>query len=258
MNTRNRNPILDEALANVPKTIRSSLIASYLEIKKNCLEMRHDAAGIAVGKFCETVLRLLENKITGNYTAFGKKISNFADVCNKLIGSPAASGTESERVILPRALVFLYTMRNKRGIGHIGGDVDANQIDVITMARTADWVLSELIRINHGLSLEEAQDLIDSISIRQLPDIWEVGGKKRILRDGLKARDQTLFLLYSKKDSAVFVEDLCDWIEYCNPHAFKSNVLSTLHKERLIEYDKESESVTLSPKGAKHVEDNIL
>jgi hypothetical protein len=48
-------------------------------------------------------------------------------------------------------------MRNKRGIGHVAGDVDANAIDIATMARTADWIVCELIRINHGLSLEEAQ-----------------------------------------------------------------------------------------------------
>ena len=81
-------------------------------------------------------------------------------------------------------------MRSKRGIGHIGGDVDANGIDIATMARIADWIVCELIRINHGVSLEEAQDIVDGISVRQLPSILDVGGKKRVLKDGLKAKDQ--------------------------------------------------------------------
>src|SRR5664280_1735134 len=107
------------------------------------------------------------------FTPFGTRISNFADECRRLTTAPTTAGNESERVVLPRALNFLYTMRNKRGIGHVGGDIDANGIDIATMARTADWVICELIRINHGVSLEEAQDIVDGISVRQLPTIWE-------------------------------------------------------------------------------------
>ena len=67
-----------------------------------------------------------------------------------------------------------------------------------------------------------------------------------------------LLLLYSSVDSAVLVEDLCDWIEYSNPRAFKSNVIRALHKGRLVEHDKESDSVVLSPKGALYVEEHLL
>jgi len=149
-------------------------------------------------------------------------------------------------------------MRNKRGIGHVAGEVDANEIDLVTMARTSDWIICEFIRIYHGLPLEKAQDILDSISIKQIPEIWEVGGKKRILRDGLRVRDQVLLLLYANVDSSIFVEDLCDWIEYSNIGVFKSNVLHPLHKTRLIEYENTLGFVTLSPKGSKYVEDRIL
>ena len=194
----------------------------------------------------------------GVFTPFGTKIGNYADECRKLVNAPATKGNESERVVLPRALVFLYTMRNKRGIGHVGGDVDANAIDIAAMAKTADWIVCELIRINHGLSLEEAQDIVDGLSIRQLPTIWEVAGKKRVLKEGLIAKDQALLLLYSCADSAVLLEDLCDWIEYSNPRAFKSKVVGALHKLRLLEFDKETESIILSPKGVQYVESKLL
>ena len=220
--------------------------------------MHHDAAGLAAGKLCEVVLRFLQQKVRGTFTPFGKKIDNYADECRQLITAPTTSGNESERIVLPRALVFLYTMRNKRGISHIGGDVDANGIDIAAMAKTADWIVCELIRINHGLSLDEAQDIIDGISVRQIPTIWEVGGKKSVLRDGLKAKDQGLLLLYSNPDSAVLLEDLCDWIEYSNPREFKSKVIKGLHKNRLIEFDADSESIVLSPKGVKYVEENLM
>jgi len=258
MSTKNLNPILAAAVADVPSAFRSRLIHTYLDLKKNCSEARYEGAGLAAGKFCEVVLRLLQERVCGSFMPFGRKIENYADECRKLVTAPATAGNESERVVLPRALVFLYTMRNKRGIGHIGGDVDANAIDIAAMAKTADWVVCELIRINHGLSLEEAQDIVDGISVRELPAIWEVAGKKRVLKEGLKAKDQALLLLYSSQDSAVLMEDLCEWVEYSNPAMFKSMVIRDLHKRRFLEFDKESESVILSPKGVQYVEAHLI
>ena len=258
MSTPKHNSFLDTALTQIQKKFRDKIISTYLDLKRNFVEARHDAAGLAAGKFCEIVLRHIQNTVVGTYIPFNKKVGNFADECRKLIAAPSGTTTESERVILPRALVFLYTMRNKRGIGHIGGDVDANEIDTAVMARTADWILCELIRIHHGMPLEEAQDLVDSISARQLPVIWEVAGKKRVLKKGLSASDQVLLILYSTKDTAVLVEDLCDWIEYSNLSIFKSRIIKDLHKDRMVEHDKETETVLLSPKGAEHVEAHIL
>ena len=52
------------------------------------------------------------------------------------------------------------------------------------MVVAADWIVCELIRVYHGLSLEEAQDLVDAISVKNIPAIWEVAGKKRVLKKG--------------------------------------------------------------------------
>lgn len=100
--------------------------------------------------------------------------------------------------------------------------------------------------------------MVDGISVRQLPTIWEVAGKKRVLKDGLKAKDQALLLLYSSPDSAVLLEDLCDWVEYSNPRMFKGTIIKELHKQRLLEFDTDSESLILSPKGVKYVEENLI
>lgn len=259
-NTNTPTPESDLALAlhGVARKYRDRLIPAYLELKRNVLESRFEAAGLSAGKFCEVAIRFLQERTLGTSTPFGTKIQNYADECRKIISSPTANATESERTILPRALVFLYTMRNKRGIGHVGGDVDANGIDLAIIARTADWIICELIRVHHGMSLEEAQDMVDALSVRQMPDIWEVAGKKRVLREGLKAKEQSLLLLYSSRDSTILVEDLIEWVEYSNPRVFKSNVLAKLHKERLVEWDKAVDCVHLSPKGVALVESSIL
>jgi hypothetical protein len=250
---------LEQAVAGIPAAIRKKLIDAYLELKRNLAESRHDSVGLSAGKLCEASIRLLQERTFGKHTPFGTKIPNFADECRKIIESPKSGTiTDSEKLILPRALVFLYTMRNTRGIGHVGGDVDANAIDATAIGKLADWIMCELIRVHHGLSLEEAQDLVDGLAIRQLPDIWEVAGKKRVLREGLSAREQALLLLYSCRDNTVLTEDLVDWIEYSNLGAFKSNILGKLHRDRLVEWDRETDTIVLSPKGAKYVEDNLL
>jgi hypothetical protein len=152
----------------------------------------------------------------------------------------------------------MYSIRNKRGIGHVGGDVEANRIDSATLSRTADWVICELIRIYHGFSLEEAQDIVDSLAVRQLPDVWDVGGEKRVLIKGLTSSQEVLLLLYSSVESFVLAEDLCEWVEYSQKSMFRRNILKPLHKKRLIEYDEETEIVYISPLGVKEVEVSIL
>jgi len=148
----------------------------------------------------------------------------------------------------------VYTLRNKRDIGHVGGDVDANETDAALCVRALDWCVAELIRVFHSLSLEEAQELIDSLAVRQLPVVWQIGGMKRVLKTDLSLREQALCLLYSDRDTAVPTEDLADWLEVRRVFDFKSRVLVPMHKERLIEYDRQTETVILSPMGADAAE----
>jgi hypothetical protein len=260
-NTSSSSPALEAALADVPTTFRHKIITSYIEIKKRyskaLFDASFDSAGLSSGKFTESVFRCLQHSLTGTHIPFGKNIPNFADECRKLIQLPSAAGIESLRVIIPRALVFLYTIRGKRGIGHVGGDVEANAIDTATIVRVADWIVCELIRVFHHLSLEEAQAIVDALSARNIPFIWEVGGVRRILRTDLDYKQMVLLLAYDNVDG-VMVEDLFQSTEYSNLAMFKKSVLGLLHKQRFIEYDKQNECVYLSPLGVQHVEEMIL
>jgi len=238
--------------------LRHGLTSSYLKLKQDHIEERFDSVGLNAGKFCEAALRIAQLQLTGTFVPLGSRVPNFADAVRALVTVPAASGPESLREIVPRALLFLYTLRNKRGIGHLPGEVDANRVDAITIVQGVDWVMCELIRLYHGLSLEEAQELVDSLAQRQLPMVWEVAGKRRVLREGFTKSDETLLLLYGTTDFAVLSEDLCQWVEYSLLRLYKKNVLEALHKQRLVEYDRENEVVHLSPLGVERVEKHLL
>src|SRR5262249_48929529 len=136
---------LDAALANIPTSFRTRIIKAYLELKSRHAENKHDAAGLSTGKFCECVVRLLQHELKKSFTPFGQQLTSVSTECESLAQLPKTAGNESLRIVIPRAVSLLYTLRNKRGIGHVGGDVDANAIDGVTIARLADWTLCELI-----------------------------------------------------------------------------------------------------------------
>lgn len=263
MSTRANELALEAALKNVPKRFRTRVVENYIGLKSAFAEGQYDACGVRAGKFCETMLRLLQDRLTGSSIPFGQKIPNLDNECSKLERTPAASTPESLRVMIPRAITFLYTLRNKRGIAHVGGDVDANEIDAVACIRIADWCLCELIRVVHALSLEEAQALLDAIAARQIPQIWTVVGKKRVLDSSLDYKSQTLLLLYSEKDAGIPtagtpIEDLFEWTEHSNMAVYRRDVLRPLHAQRFIEYDRDTEVAIISPLGIKEVEAKLL
>jgi hypothetical protein len=103
-----------------------------------------------------------------------------------------------------------------------------------------------VIRSYHNLSLEEAQVLVDSLAVRHLPDIWEVGGRKRVLRSDLGYKEKVLLLLYSCPDNGALTEDVYKWSNYSDFSMFKQSVLRPLDSDNLIDYDEEIEYTTFS------------
>jgi hypothetical protein len=246
------------ALAGVAPSLRTRLLKTYAELKTAFVEGQFDACGLRAGKFCEIVLRVLQEYLSGTHIALGQKIPNFKVECDKIEQLPATAGPESLRLLMPRALDFLYTLRNKRGIGHVGGDVDANEIDAATCVRVADWCLSELIRVFHNLSIEEAQDMVNTIAERRLPLVWQIQGKKRVLSNHLNYKSQVLLLLYSEPVTGVPLEELLSWTENPRKDNFVRTVIAPMHQERLIEFDRVANFVFISPKGSRVVEEQLL
>jgi len=196
--------------------------------------------------------------LTGTSTPLTASAGNFTAECEKLQNTPRTSGPEGLRLLMPRALLFLYGLRNKRDFGHVGGEVEANAIDSLTATRLADWCMCELVRVAQGMPIEDAQAICDAIATRTVPIVWNVLGRKRILVTGLSYREQTLLFLYSDLGIAVATEDLLAWTEHSHSTNYRRDVLAKLHTARLIEWDRETEMALLSPSGIVEVELNIL
>jgi hypothetical protein len=246
-------------LAGLPKAFRDELLKRYQEIMSNYLERRWEPSELNGGKFCEAAVSIVDGAVKGTFPTAPSKPANMLAACQALEKEPANAnrvGDRSLRVLIPRVLPVLYEVRNNRGVGHVGGDVDANHMDAEAVQAMASWVMAELVRIFHGVSTQEARDTIDALVERKSPVIWEVEGVKRVLDPGMNAKDKVQTLL-NHSSGWVSETDLFKWVEYSNASMFRRTVLKPLHKERLIEFDVEKGRAKISPRGAQHVDESL-
>jgi hypothetical protein len=206
------------------------------------------------------VFTIVDGAISGSFAATPSKPANMVEACRlleRVPRDPSRVGDQSLRILIPRVLPVLYEIRNNRGVGHIGGDVDPNFLDATAVYGMASWVLSELVRIFHGVSTEQAQAAVDALIERKHPLIWEVGDVRRVLDVKMEKKDQALVLLH-QRPGWVLDSELFNWVEYSTLTNFRKNVLQPFHSKRLLEYDKNSHQVRISPLGIQTVERGIL
>lgn len=250
----------DALLAGLPPQLRAELVACYTAICRNYRENRWEPSELNGGKFAEVVYTIVHGALDGRFPSKAAKPRNMAAACKALEeypSDPSRVGDRSLRILIPRMLPVLYEVRNNRGVGHVGGDVDPNHEDAEAVLAMARWVMAELARIFHELTTAEAQAAVDSIISRHHPLVWELEGIRRVLDTSLRVGDQVLILLYSEPDW-VSTANLCEWVEYSNLSTFRNSVLAKLHKERLIEHDSKKKRTKISPKGAQQVEEQLL
>ena len=150
-------------------------------------------------------------------------------------------------------LPALYEVRNNRGVGHAGGDVDPNHMDATVVLSTCNWIMAELVRVLHAMMIGEAQSIVDSLAERRIPLIWQSGDLKRMLDPSVSLSDQILILIGSSPGS-VRTEELLEWIE-AKDRAYFKRLLRKLHDSRMLNLSKDGKEVQILPPGAMHVSD---
>lgn len=233
-----------------PNELVDALVDAFVTIEANYRVGKWKASELDGGHFVEAARRIVEQELFAKYTPIGKRLPSFSAA--ELTRYENATGPEEFRILVPRVLWSLYTIRNKRGIAHLSS-VSANEIDASYILSAAKWVMAELVRIKSGLTAVETHRIMHRLSHRNVPDTWLVNGKRRLLRK-MQARDEILVHLFeeSPQDS----EELRSAVEYSHKTRFR-RILRKLHNERLIEYSGD-ESCTLSPRGEMEAEKLLL
>jgi hypothetical protein len=247
---------LSNVLSVLPVTLRDELFESLNSIERNFREGRWEPSELNGGKLCEIVYSILKGHVDGSFPAKASKPPNIVDACRAL--EQASQGfSRSVRIQIPRMLVALYEIRNNRGVGHVGGDVNPNHMDAICVLQMSKWLVAELVRVFHNVSTEDASAIVDTLSDRELALIWKVGEISRVLDTSMSMSDKALVLLYGAP-KGVIESELVISLEHSNASIFRRDVLKRLHKKRWIEYNQFTRLATISPLGSRHVEETIL
>lgn len=237
------------ALSAIPSSLRDPLLSEYRSVIQNFFEHRWSPSELSGGRFCEIVYTILDGHAKGTYAANPSKPANFLTACRALENNSKVP--RGFQILIPRLLPALYEVRNNRGVGHVGGDVDPNHMDATLVVSMCNWIMAELVRVFHNLTTGEAQELVDALAERTIPIIWEGDNVKRVLDTALSLRDQILILVGSCAGPTP-VDGLIDWTEVKNKTHFKK-VVAQLHKSRFVEHSSANNTIVLLPHGAKRV-----
>ena len=248
-------PTLDRTvvLGALPPGLRDPLVKEFNKILRNFRERRWEPAELDGGKLCEIVYSILRGHVDGSFPASPSKPPNMYDACKRL--EQASGPPRSIRIQIPRMLIALYEIRNNRGVGHVGGDVDPNQQDGTVVVALSQWIMAELVRVFHKVDLDTAAAAVETLIERTIPLIWEVSGSLRVLNPSLTARNKALVVLYSagRMTAAKLAAD----VEYKHLSRFRDRVIGKAHAEKLLNFDPHTDEVVLSPLGARYVETEI-
>jgi hypothetical protein len=144
-------------LAYIPAGLRDPLVQCYQKIAANFREHRWEPSELNGGKFCECVYWIIKGALDGGtYVAAPSKPSNMRTACYSIESRPKSGlpADDSLRILLPRMLPPLYDIRNNRGVGHVGGDVNPNQMDATAVYSMTSWIMAELVRIFHNVTTQ--------------------------------------------------------------------------------------------------------
>lgn len=249
-------PTINSLFNFLPPVLHRQLFDEFTKIHKNHLYNHFEPSELNAAKFCEVVYWILEGYLkNGNYTQEAKKPKNMVECCKQL-EQFSSKAPRSIKILIPRLISAIYEIRNNRNVGHIGGDVSPNFMDGNFTFHAVNWIMAELIRVFHNTTVKKAQRIVDDLSSTgNIPIIWDINNRKRVLRPNLSAFEQTLIILYRTQSRSL--QDLSADTKYSSQSMFKKRVLLKGDKDLLWEYDAETEIATISSLGIKRAEELI-
>jgi hypothetical protein len=232
--------------AGIPAGLRNPLLAEYQSIIQNYAEHRWSPSELSGGKFCEIVYTILDGYAKGSYAAAPAKPPDFVGACRSL--EKNGNVPRSFQILIPRLLPALFEVRNNRGVGHAGGDVDPNHMDATFVMSSCNWIMAELLRVYHAIPIKKAQEIVDQLVERRIPLIWEGENIRRVLDPNMPVKSQILLLLSTSMKQEQ-TQDVLNWTGYKNRSYF-FKMLREMHGRRLIELSEDAQQVLILPPGS--------
>lgn len=246
--------IQEQLNAIYPIELVNLLLDSHKELTNNFIRGKIRPTEVEGGRFCETVLRMLQYKTSKSFTPLGTQIKT-DDEIDKLEKLPRASYDDTIRLHIPRTVRLIYDIRNKRDSAHLGR-VSVNLMDATLVLYCCKWILAELFRIDCKIPMEEAQKIIDNLVERNIPIIQKFDNFPVTLNPALSARERMLILLYDRGADGATKVELTNWIPPSMKNQISSNINRLRWEKNYIHVNGDRIFITLI--GEKFVEDNLL
>jgi hypothetical protein len=237
-----------KTITSIPTALSEPLELEYSGLLDAFAASNWEQVGLKAGKICEITICILENSVSGVHASGPTKPANFLDACRSLEKVASTSASRSVRIQVPRVLSAVYELRNNRSIGHVGGDVDPNEMDAEFFLRSCQWILAEIIRVFHKVSVSRAHETVNGITAPIMKLVWNTGSTKKVLNSKIPTTDKIVLLLQSSGGSAK-VTDLAKWTSYQNLSRFRSSIIKELDNDALISYSADKDEAQLSPTG---------
>lgn len=233
-----------------------ALLKAHNEIKRQYYLGKHKPSELEGGHFAEVVIRILQHIVEGKYTPLDTSLARF-DIkeVEKYSQLPRADFPDSIRIHIPRAILAIYGIRNRRGVGHVGGDVNPNLSDSTFIMTTCDWILTELISLYYTSSRAEAQSLVDSLIERKIPLVQDFDGYPKVLNPKLSVANKILVLLYFRGTDGASISELRHWITTKSSSHITTALAQLQHEKCYVHRDNSRCFITRT--GIIFVEKNI-
>jgi len=251
------NSIKRQLSTSIDSVLVDRLLDSYIDIKQNYYLGKHKPSELDAGHFAETVVRILQYLTNSDhsFTPLGKRLDNFDKEVAHFMQLPTANFHDSLRLHIPRALYAIYGIRSRRGVAHLGGDVNPNLSDSTFVMATCDWIMTEFIRLYYTSSLAEAQKVVDSIVERKAPVIQDFSGYLKVLNPKLSVPRKILLLLYYRGEEGASTKELEHWLKVESPSNISKALARLEHEKGYIHRDNSHCFITRT--GIRFVEKNI-
>ncbi|MCJ7430090.1 hypothetical protein MUO83_02590 [Candidatus Bathyarchaeota archaeon] len=232
------------------------LFESYRLVNEHYYLGKHRPCSSEGGRFAEVALRMLQQITTGRYIPLGESIPKFSNEVLKLENADSSKLPQSLRIQIPRTLQVIYDIRNKRDVGHVGGDVDSNFTDATLSLVCCNWVMTEFIRIYYTSDIATAQYLVNSLVKIRIPLIQDFNGFLKILKPELKLQEKVLAFLYYRGYEGATVKELNHWLSNRIQTGYMNLTLGKLEHEKAYVH-REGDRYFITDTGRRFVEENI-
>lgn len=176
---------------------------------KEYREGNWEGVGLKAGKFVEAATKCLMGHCGIALPTTARKFHAGPEL-KKL--EPLATCSDTVRLVIPKACLFMYDIASNRGSRHDSEDIDANEMDARVLVPLMGWTVAEMVRFSNPANSDtsEAAAIIESFTQKIYPIFEEIDGRPYVNLNKASAPDIALLLLYFKYPHRINRQDLVE------------------------------------------------